>query len=159
MTQVREEDVLKERFEELRGEAAQPGRVPDFDAMLARARAEAASQPELTVVAGGATSGVAGRPSRRLARAGAWATVAVAATLAGLLLTDRRPTGDAEFERLVTAWSSGVTAGSWASPTSALLDVPGMDLTRSIPSIGAPVRGLDPATLPARDPSIQEEPS
>ena len=159
MTQVREEDVLRERFQELRGEAAQPGRVPDFDAMLERARAEAASRPELTVEQGGAAGGTSLPSVRRFARAGAWASLAVAATVAALLLTDRRPDGDAEFERLVAAWSSETAAGAWQSPTSGLLDVPGMELTRSIPSIGAPVRGLDPSTLPAREPSTREEPS
>jgi hypothetical protein len=32
-----------------------------------------------------------------------------------------------------------------------------MELTRSVPSIGGPVRGLDPATLPEPEPAQPEE--
>jgi hypothetical protein len=60
------------------------------------------------------------------------------------------PSGDEDFERLVAAYASQAAGGSWASPTSGLLDVPGMELMRSVPAIGAPVRGLDPAALPPR---------
>lgn len=154
MTRQHADDALRERFQELRGEAARPGQVPDFEAMLARARSGEAELPPLVVVDGAAASAGRSRLSYgRLARAGAWASAALAATVAGLLLTDRRPSDEAEFEQLVAAYS----ADAWRSPTSGLLEVPGMELTRSIPSIGGPVRGLDPSTLPEREPAPPEE--
>ncbi len=36
----------------------------------------------------------------------------------------------------------------WESPTDGLLDVPGIELTRSVPAIGGPAIGLDPSTRP-----------
>ena len=156
MNERRDDDALRERFRELRAEAVGPERVPDFDAMLAGGRARADARGALAVVDGGAAGGASlSGPRRRLFRAGAWASVAVAATVAALLLTDRRPSDDVAFEQLVAAYSADV-AGGLRSPTSGLLRVPGMDLTRSVPSIGAPLRGLDPSTLPARD-ALPEE--
>jgi hypothetical protein len=154
----REDDALRERFQELRGEAAAPERVPGFASVMAGARAQADARAGLGVVHGGAAPGGRRAPSQgRLFRAGAWASAAVAATVAALLLTDRRPNDDVAFEQLVAAYSADVSAAAWRSPTSGLLDVPGMDLTRSVPSIGSPVRGLDPSTLPPRDGAPREE--
>jgi hypothetical protein len=156
VTRQREDDGLRERFQELRGESARQGGLPDFDAMIARARAEATGRPTLGLLGGAAwRRGGPATDYRRLARAGAWASFAVAATVAGLLLTDRRPR-EAEFERLVAAYATDASAGAWRSPTASLLAVPGMELTRSMPSIGGPVRGLDPSTLPAREPAQEE---
>jgi hypothetical protein len=158
VTQLPDDDRLRERFRELRGETTLSGSVPDFDAMLVRARAEAAARPSFGVMDGGATAdGVGVRAERRFLRAGAWASAALAATVAGLLLTDRRPSDDDDFARLVAAYATDASGGAWRSPTSGLLAVPGMELTRSVPSIGAPVRGLDPSTLPAPEAAPPEE--
>lgn len=148
MTRRRDDEGLRERFRELRGETARPGRLPDFESTMARARATAAELPPLSVLEGRAKGGAGGAPAyRRFLRAGAWVSAALAATVAGLLLIGRRPNDEAEFERLVSAYS----ADAWQSPTAGLLEVPGMELTRSVPSIGDPVRGLDPSTLPPRE--------
>jgi len=157
MTDEREQDGLRQRFGELRAEAERPGRVPEFGALMARARAEAEGQPRLGVIAGGSRARVSAAPgSRRLVRVGAWATAAVAATVATLVFTDRQPDPDAAFEQLVAAYSADLSGGAWESPTSSLLEVPGMDLTRSMPSIGSPVRGLDPSSLPPRESVLEE---
>jgi hypothetical protein len=80
----------------------------------------------------------------------------VAAAVAGLMLVDRGPSPDEQFERLVATYSS--EAGTaWQSPTSGLLNVPGMELTRSVPSIGGPVRGIDPSRLPPPQTSPEED--
>jgi hypothetical protein len=155
VTQLPDDDGLRERFQELRDEAAQPVRVPDFGAMLDQARADGAARPSFEVVDGGASVLGAGT-HRRFLRAGAWASAALAATLAGLLLTDRRPSDD-DFAELVAAYATDASGGAWRSPTSGLLAVPGMELTRSVPSIGAPVRGLDPSTLLAPEAVPPEE--
>ena len=158
MNERREDDALRERFRELRGEVAGGGRVPAFDAMMARARAQADVRASLRVMDGAPSGSAPAAPSgRRFYRAGAWASVAVAATVATVLLTTREPGDDAAFEQLVAAYTADVSGGAWQSPTSGLLDVPGMDLTRSVPSIGSPLRGLDPSTLPRRDVTSPEE--
>ncbi|HET9948445.1 MAG TPA: hypothetical protein VFQ22_05965 [Longimicrobiales bacterium] len=145
---------LRQRFAELREETERSGRVPDARAMLARAAAEADARPDLRVAAGSA----AGRTRRRrLVRTGAWASAALAAAVAGLLLVRRGPSGDEEFARLVQAYAADASAGAWRSPTSRLLDVPGMELMRSVPSIGRPLPGLDPTTLPAPPEAVPEE--
>ncbi|MGD8600465.1 MAG: hypothetical protein PVF19_03795, partial [Gemmatimonadota bacterium] len=67
------------------------------------------------------------------------------------------PSGEDDFERLVAAYTSETAAGAWSSPTSSLLDVPGMDLMRSVPSIGEPLRGIDPSSFPSPSASPEEE--
>ena len=157
MTHLPDDEGLRERFQELRGEAEQPARIPDFGAMLAQARADGAARPSFEVVdGGGAVRARAAGTRRRFIRAGAWASAALAATVAGLLLTDRRPSDD-DFAQLVAAYTTDASGGAWRSPTSGLLAVPGMELTRSVPSIGAPVRGLDPSALPAPEAVAPEE--
>lgn len=152
MTRDRDEERLRQAFQELRTETGRGRGVPAFDAMLAEAERRAEERPALEVVAGGAPV----RTRRRLVRIGAWASAAVAATVAGLVLVDTAPGGEAEFERLVAAYASQTGPGL-SSPTSGLLDVPGLDLVRSVPSIGAPVRGLDPSSRPAAPSSPEEE--
>lgn len=151
MTTQPEEDRLKGAFQALRAETAQSGSVPEFGTMMAEAHRQAAARPTLEVVSGAAGA------RRRLVRVGAWASAALAASVAGVLLIDSGPRGDEDFERLVAAYSSGSPGATWSSPTSSLLDVPGLDLMRSLPSIGVPVRGLDPSSLPARQTSPEEE--
>ena len=158
MTDHLDDGRLRGRFGELRGETIESGRVPDFESMLATARADASSGPTLGVIEGGAPRvGSAPRAYRRYLRAGAWASAALAATVAGLMLTDRRPRNDDEFLRIVAAYTDNVSGGAWRSPTSQLLEVPGMELGRSVPQVGGPVRGLDPATLPPPEPVPPEE--
>jgi hypothetical protein len=120
---------LRARFGELRART----RGPEFAAVLGRASEEARAQPALTVSSG--------RPSRRrVIAAGAWASAAIAATVAGILLFDfsslMGPSADEEFAELVAAYSANVAGGAWSSPTSGLLNVPGMELVRGMPSIG-----------------------
>jgi hypothetical protein len=111
---------IREHFARLRSET-EAGSVPDFRALLDRARArDVVPLPR--------------RGSGRVFWAGGLAGAAVAAALAALLLTRERPDPDAEFERLVSAYASDATA--WRSPTDALLDVPGSGLVRSLPSVG-----------------------
>ena len=99
------------------------------------------------------------RPNRRIVRAGAWASAALAAVLAGVLLTNAGPDPDAEFERLVAAYASDASGGAWRSPTSGLLEFPGIELIRSIPSVGGPARGLDlDGTPPIPAPGGRENP-
>lgn len=150
------DDDLREAFQGLRADTERGGGAPQFGAMLEAARQQAESSPALEVVSGGARQEPV-PASRKLMRAGAWTSALLAASVAGLMLFGRGPSGDEEFERLVAAYTSGAAAVASASPTSRLLEVPGMDLLRSLPSIGAPVRGLDPAELPARQSSPEEE--
>jgi hypothetical protein len=121
---------LRARFGELRAEVEGGRRNPSFAAVLERASAEAAAQPALGVVRGGASGS-----RRRVVVAGAWASAALAATVAGLLLFDRGPSEDEQFAELVASYSA-MSAGAMRSPTSGLLNVPGMDLVRGLPAIG-----------------------
>ena len=143
MSEPRVDDGLRDRFQELRAETEQSGGAPEFGALMARAQADAAARPALEVIEGGSTWS-----RRRVVRVGGWASAALAATVAGLLLTNQGPTEDDEFARLVAAYSADASAGVWQSPTSGLLEVPGIDLVRSLPSIGTSVRGLDPSARP-----------
>jgi hypothetical protein len=139
----REEGVLRERFRELRAEVRAQG-TPAFGPMLERARVEAAERPALGLVHGDAPGGRPARPSR-LIRRGAWTSALLAAGVAGLLLVARASSGDEdrEFERLVGAYASLAAGGAWRSPTSGLLEVPGAELLRSVPRLGAPSRSLE----------------
>lgn len=141
---------LKGAFGALREHDRGAGRAPEFGAMLAEAKRQADARPQLEVVAGGGHR-------RRLFWLGGWASAAVAAGVAALVLLGRGPSGDDDFARLVAAYTTEAAAGEWSSPTASLLDVPGMDLMRSMPSIGSPLRGLDPSSLPPRPSSPQEE--
>lgn len=141
MTPEREQDALRDEFQRLRSETEGSARVPDFGAMVSRAKEEAASGP---------TVAVHGRASRRPRRAfvvGGWATVALAAAVAGVLLVDSRREADADFERLVASYSSEAAGGAWSSPTGSLLEVPGMSYMRTMPSVGDPLRDFDPSRL------------
>ena len=156
MTKHTEDERMREAFQNLRPETRGAGAVPDFRAMMAEARRRAEDAPTLEVVAGGVDASRA-RSRRRSVRIATWASAAVAAAVAALILVDRGPSGEDDFERLVAAYSSETAQGAWSSPTSSLLDVPGMDLMRSVPSIGAPLRDIDPSSLPAPSASPEEE--
>lgn len=134
------DDQLRALFTELREEVVRS--TPSFGSVLERAAAEAREQPALGVIRG---AGTASR--RRVLEVGAWASAAIAATVAGLLLFDSDrispPSEDDQFAELVAAYSQDMSAGAWRSPTSSLLDVPGMELVRGVPSLGLPAVGLD----------------
>ncbi len=127
------DDALKQRFLSLKAEDSQT--APDFDEMYERALAEA----ELA----GADQSAAGVPTvvpisraRRRARNFLWAAgTLAAAALAGILLIGQ-DAGDREFEALVTAFAA--ESAAWQSPTDDLLRVPGMDMLKSVPSVGWP---------------------
>jgi hypothetical protein len=106
VSRERDDDPIRERFAELRAETRASGRAPDVDAMLARARAEAAA-------------------------------------VAGLILTGRGGSDDEdlEFERLVATYAMELGPAVRRSPTSSLMQVPGMELLRSVPSLGGPALG------------------
>ena len=140
MTQPTSEDPIRERFQRLRNDTER-GSVPDFQAMLDQAR-EGARRAEQRP----ATTRTARR--RRILWAGGLASAAVAAALAAVLLTDYPSDPDEEFELLVASFASDASAGAWRSPTSALLDVPGSDLIRSLPSVGETARDMDPRQPP-----------
>ena len=146
MTQRHDDDRLREEFRRLRSETERSARVPDFRAMLEKTKADAVAPPELQVVQGGQSD--SGAPRRRVVRIGGWASAAVAAAIAGVLLLGGPSDADQEFDRLVAAYSADVSSGAWRSPTSGLLNVPGMNLIRSVPSLGTTIRGLDPGQLP-----------
>ncbi len=143
--QRHDDDRLREEFGRLRSETEESARVPEFRAMLEKAKADAVASPELRVVQGGQSD--AGARRRRIVRIGGWASAAVAAGIAAVLLIGGPSDADREFERLVAAYSADASSGAWQSPTSGLLNVPGMNLTRSVPSLGAAIRGIDPDEL------------
>lgn len=138
MKQRREDDRIRAEFEALRADASRPGVVPDFGEMIARAQASSErTEPVVGTI-----------PHRRAVQVGGWMSLAAAAAVVGLLLVRPGSTdADAEFERLVAAYSTSA-ATAFNSPTSGLLRTPGLDLG-SVPSIGQGVRGIDPP--PAAD--------
>jgi len=142
----RDDHRLRDGFRALRAHAERPGAVPDFENMLAQAKASAAGLPPLELV--GAASGGHQRADdgrRRLTRLGGWVSLAAAAAAVGVLFVSPGvSTGDAEFERLVSAFATDAGAGGWRSPTSALLDVPGLDLG-AVPTIGGTLRDMGAA--------------
>lgn len=155
MTQ-REDERLRERFQALRAETRGSADTPDFDSMMDEAMRRTGERRGLEVVAGGASKGRSpGR--RRLMRASAWTSAALAAAVAGLLIVDRAPSGEEDFERLVATYANELGGTTWSSPTSGLLEVPGSGLMRSVPSIGGPVSPVDPANLPAQRSAPEED--
>jgi hypothetical protein len=119
--------------------------------MLEQAKADAAARPDLQVIQGGqadARQSDSGSRRRRVMQIGGWASAAVAAAVAGVLLMGGPSDADREFERLVASYTTDLSAGAWSSPTAALMNVPGMNLTRSVPSFGTTIRGLDPSQRP-----------
>lgn len=134
MTRERAEDGIRAEFEALRADVERPGGVPDFGAMMTRARAEA-EQVDAVVVHT--------FPHRRAVTIGGWMSLAAAAAAVGLLLADVGGTNpDDEFERLVASYTSTTSASTWRSPTSGLLELPGLDLG-GVPAIGWGLDGAD----------------
>ena len=145
------DDVLKERFAELRAEEAR--QAPAFQDMLARARAAGESPAETpstdSDIAPDIVSLEAAARERSTSGPRRWFWVAgplIAAGLAAVLLLGPNQE-DAEFEALVTAFAQSTS--DWNAPTDDLLRVPGMDLLNTMPTIdvriGSPPDG---AVLP-----------
>jgi hypothetical protein len=85
-------------------------------------------------------------------------SVALAAAVATVMLMDREAaTPDADFERVVEAWSS--TGGAWRSPTDDLLRMPGDELLRTVPRIGGGSPLSPDPRAPRRDGVERESPS
>jgi hypothetical protein len=99
--------------------------APPFANMLALARAEAAdAAPAVT-------------PRRLGLRRFVYAAgLAAAAALAGLMVWPRSPSPEDAFERAVRAFENDPALGAWRSPTDGLLDVPGLQLMTTVPSVG-----------------------
>ena len=131
---------LRERYAQLRAEDRT--RKPEIEAVLERARAQVLEEASRQSEAGPAEvvpieAGRRGLLSRRAPRWTLAAGSLAAATLAAIMLT--QPTADEDFEALVTGFATDVAGGIWRSPTAGLLEVPGIELIRSIPSIGGTV--------------------
>lgn len=135
MSDDRRDEGLRNDFRALRGDMEGAGGVPDFDSMMRRAREEASAPPARI------------RPGAPWWRP--WVPLAAAAAIVGVLLVDRSGAdGDAEFERLVSDYSTMVAGGVWRSPTSSLMHVPGVDLG-AVPSF----RGYTGAARPGAEDS------
>ena len=151
-----DEGPLRDAFRALARDTRRRAAVPDFDAMLERARSEAGRR---TIAEGSDTPG----PAPPVSSAGSWArperwlALAAAAAVATLLLVDGSSRADREFERVVGSWTDAVAAGALRSPTEGLLRTPGLDLG-SVPTFGgwsgSSLPGLDvrPVAADTRDP-------
>jgi len=122
------ESRLAEDFRRLKREDARG--APDFTATLRAAR-DAAEEPVVV-------------PIHRRTAVRRWTAVAatLAAAFAGILLIDRSDP-DRSFETVVTSYSSQAGASNWRAPTDGLLEVPGMELLSTMPSIGGDLGSLD----------------
>lgn len=124
------DETLRRGFAGLKDGDAQ--QAPDFTAMLARARADAAVAPSI-----GAQVDQARwiRPLRRVLFLG----VPLAAAAALALWFKPTNAADREFEQAVTAWSE-TAARTASSPTDGLLSVPGTEFLRGTPLDGTDAR-------------------
>ena len=130
---------LRGRYSRLRAEDR--AGMPEFDALLARAQSQVAEEASQRGESGSADIAPIQVGRRRLlglpSHAARWSLVAgslAAAALAGVMLLP--PSADENFEALVAGFSSDAAGGNWRSPTAGLLDVPGIELVRFLPSIG-----------------------
>ena len=138
-----QDDKVRELFAELRAETRAPGRAPDFETMIELAKGDTASRPPLRVMHGGLQADATrDLRSRRLARASGWMSAAIAAGVAALLFVGPDTGPDQEFDQLVAGFTSDVSGGAWISPTAGLLQVPGLDLLRGVPTVGGILRGV-----------------
>lgn len=137
MDDPRFERALRERFARLREEEG--ARVPDFEAVFGEARRQAES--------GGEPPGilVGGRPRRWYRAAVTLAAAALAAVYLGA------PDPDERFEALVESYSAALDGGRWRTPTDGLLDVPGMDLLVTVPSIEGLRPGMEDVSVPREE--------
>ncbi len=129
------EDSLRTTFQTLRSEDRQ--RTPDVLGMLEKARLEAKASTESIPVA---AEVVAAR--HRLSFRETWplaAGVLFAAAFAGLMFVGQGEVD--EFDAVVMAYSQTRSTGLWSSPTAGLLEVPGMEMIRSMPELGGSLDG------------------
>jgi len=149
---------MRDDFLGLRTHVERAGAIPEFEAMMVRAHHEAEGRPALELADGGAGASDSERGARRrLTRVGGWMSLAAAAAAAGLLFVGP-PTSDAdaEFQNLVVAFSTDGASGAWRSPTSSLLNLPGLDLG-AVPSVsefmprGDALRSVDGTGPEGRD--------
>jgi hypothetical protein len=118
------EQTLRRDFQGIREGDAQ--RAPDFAAMIARARVEAAAAPR-----------VATQEPRWIRSAKRTLFIGAPLAAAAALGIWFRPTStaDREFEQAVAAWSQ-TAARTASSPTDGLLAVPGTEFLRGTPIDG-----------------------
>lgn len=129
------DDELREEFQALRRDLTAGGGVPDFQTMMATARARA-----------GARAPAPSSPRRPRVALLRWAPLAAAAAAAALLLLGGPGSdADAEFERLVSDYRTLASTGALRSPTRSLLDIPGVDLG-AVPSFGPSSSGAGPGS-------------
>jgi hypothetical protein len=124
---------LRDRFQQLRSEDR--AAAPDFTAMLERVREDLAggdARSSMSTERGRAGLVWWRRRSRWLLAGGTLA----AAALAAFLLFNPEARADREVERTVETFTTAVAG--WRSPTDALLDFPGSEMTRSVPRVGSP---------------------
>jgi hypothetical protein len=128
MSDRHQDPELRARFEALKRVDA--GRAPAFADVWTQAQDE---------LAGGARE--APRRDwagwRVSARRYGWAGgLAVAATIAALIVIPRFQSNEDAFVQAVRAFEANPALGGWRSPTDGLLDLPGSRLISTIPSMG-----------------------
>ncbi|HEX6558215.1 MAG TPA: hypothetical protein VF021_02110 [Longimicrobiales bacterium] len=124
MSDRQQDSELRARFDAQRH--AEASEAPPFEAMLARARAQAADAV------------IESAPRRlRLRRVLYAGGLAVAAAIGALLVLPRSHSSEDAFEQAVQSFQSNPAMGAWRSPTDGLLDVPGSQLMSTVPSVGA----------------------
>lgn len=137
------EEALRERFQALRAEDRRG--APDVAAMLERARAEIDTsrallgerpEPLDSLSKLDEPVEVISFPPSRVRLPLLVGTLAAAA-FAGLMFIGQGTTDD--FDMIVQQYAQGRSTGLWESPTAGLMDVPGMEFVRAMPSVG---RGL-----------------
>jgi hypothetical protein len=122
-----EDQDLRGLFGDL--QASEEERVPDFRTLMDRVKADAAE------------SGLDYHSDRKRYRVSrgriAWGgSMLAAAAAAVLIFVQASGTSDAEFVRVVEAYSADPASGAWTSPTEGLLVLPGKDILSTVPSIG-----------------------
>jgi len=146
-----EERDLRQLFQVMK--ALDQARTPDFGAMLRRARAREGTADPAPREAEGWAPGRGGW-GRRWERAWGWRRTGwaggllAAAAVAGLLLVRSPGTSDAEFERVVRAFTTDPAGGAWRSPTDGLLELPGKKMLSTRPSVGTSGLPGDLAAFP-----------
>ena len=148
MSDPMQDHDLRDLFQRLRAEDRPT--APDFGLMMDRAREEAGGRDQHVREGVHAFPGIrAGDRIRnartsvetwvRLHRRWAWTGgLATAVVAMALLLTGQPARTDADFERVVGSYTADPAMGAWTSPTDGLLQVPGIDLLRTVPRIGSP---------------------
>ncbi|MEZ4416000.1 MAG: hypothetical protein R3E10_09595 [Gemmatimonadota bacterium] len=134
MSDPRLDGELKEGFQRLRSEDR--AAAPDFARMMAEVRAQVEEGTWKETLQDSSVS-VGGSRHRAGPRSGwLWAggSLAAAAAAAALLLLSPQARADREFEQTVRAFTTA-TAG-WRTPTDELLDMPGIQIMKTVPSIG-----------------------